>query len=153
MYVLPQPSETEPQIRPEHAVAIDTGVQMQRFALPQVGVPPVHEVPHAPQWAAVLSGVSQPAALVQSPNPLLQDATLQVPVAQLAVAFGCVQATPQPPQLLLVLVAVSHPSVSLVPVEQLAYPAAQADCGTTQPPEPLHETLAPDFRCGSAVQS
>lgn len=63
------------------------------------------------------------------------------------------QAMPHPPQFEFVLVAVSHPSVSLVPVEQLAYPAAQADCGTTQPPEPLQETLAPDFRCGSAVQS
>src|SRR5206468_9737108 len=58
-----------------------------------------------------------------------------------------------PPQFDSVVVAVSHPSVSTEPPEQLAYPAAQADCGTTQPPEPLQVTAAPGFRCGSAVQS
>jgi hypothetical protein len=125
----------------------DAGVPLQ------VGVPSLQVVVHAPQWLTVFSGVSHPGALVQSPNPALQDEMLQLPLAQVAVAFGCVHAIPQPPQLVLVLVGVSQPSVSLVPLEQLAYPAAQADCGTTQPPEPLHCTLAPDFRWGSAVQS
>jgi hypothetical protein len=84
---------------------------------------------------------------------MLQVPTLQVPVAQLAVAFGWLQVTPQPPQLVLVLVGVSQPSVSLVPVEQLANPGAQAVCGTTQPPELLHCTPELAFRCGRVVQS
>lgn len=119
----------------------------------QVGVAPLQLVVHAPQWLAVLSCVSQPAALVQSPNPVLQEAIAQVPVAQVAVAFGWVQAIPQPPQFVFVVVGVSHPSVSVEPLEQFAYPAAQADCGTTQPPEPLHVTAAPGLRWGRAVQS
>lgn len=83
-------------------------------------MPPLQLVVHAPQWLAVLSGVSHPAALVQSPNPLLQEAIAQVPVSQVAVALGWVQAMPQPPQLELVFVAVSHPSVSADPPEQFA---------------------------------
>lgn len=86
----------------------------------QVGVAPPQLVVHAPQWLAVLSAVSHPAAPVQSPNPLLHDAIAQVPLAQVAVALGCVQAIPQPPQLVLVLVAVSQPSVSTEPPEQFA---------------------------------
>jgi hypothetical protein len=69
-----------------------------------------------------------------------------------AVALGSEQAVPHPPQLVLVLVRVSQPSLSLVPPVQFAYPAAHELCGTTQPPEPLHETAAPDFRLASAVQ-
>ena len=45
---------------------------------------------------------------------------MQLPEAQVAVALGSEQAVPQPPQLVLVLVRVSQPSVSLVPPEQFA---------------------------------
>ena len=45
---------------------------------------------------------------------MLHDEMVQVPVAQLAVAFVGLHGTPQPPQLVLVLVCVSQPSVSLV---------------------------------------
>jgi hypothetical protein len=85
-----------------------------------VGVPPPQVVVHAPQWLTVFSGVSHPGALVQSPNPALQDAMPQLPLAQVAVAFGWVHAIPHPPQFEVVLVGVSQPSVSLVPLEQLA---------------------------------
>ncbi|HVY37319.1 MAG TPA: hypothetical protein VHM31_05270 [Polyangia bacterium] len=120
---------------------------------PQSPAPPLQLVVHDPQWLAVLSGVSHPAALLQSPYPLLQDTIEQVPEAHVAVAFGWLQEMPHPPQFESVLVAVSHPSASVAPLEQFAYPAAQADCGTTQPPEPSHVTAAPGFRCGRAVQS
>ena len=73
-----------------------------------------------PQWAGVVSGVSQPAPVVQSPNPVLQEETSQVPLAQLAEAVGRLQVMPHPPQFAFVLVGVSHPSVSAAPVEQLA---------------------------------
>lgn len=108
---------------------------------------------HEPQWLAVLSADSHPGSLVQSPNPLLQETSAQVPVTQLVLAFGWLQVMPQPPQFVFVLVGVSHPSVSTDPVEQFAYPLAHADCGTTQPPDPLQVTAAPALRCGSAVQS
>jgi hypothetical protein len=94
----------------------------------------VHCVAHVPQCAVVLSGVSQPAALVQSPNPSLQEATEHDPVAQLATAFGKLHGTAQPPQFALVLVGVSQPSVSFAAGAQLANPAAHAVAGTTQLP-------------------
>jgi hypothetical protein len=50
------------------------------------------------------------------------------------MAFGKLQATPQPPQFVLLVVGVSQPSVSLSGGAQLANPVAQAVCGTTQFP-------------------
>jgi len=95
--------------------------QVQVAGLPlHVGVAPPQTVVQLPQWLAVLSGVSHPGALVQSPYPALHEPTAQVPVAQVAVALAWLHSTPQPPQLAVVLVAVSQPSVSAVPPEQLA---------------------------------
>lgn len=87
----------------------------------------------------MLSGVSQPAADVQSPKPSLHETSEHDPVEQLATAFKRLHGTPQPPQLVLVLVGVSQPSVSLVGGAQLANPAAQAEAGITQFPA-LHWT-------------
>jgi hypothetical protein len=59
----------------------------------------LHAVPHPPQLASVLSGVSQscPTAL-QCPKPALQLVIAHVPVPQLAVPFITVHAVPHPPQ-------------------------------------------------------
>jgi len=107
-------------IEPPHACTLGDAHVHDAGVPAQVGVAPLQLVVHAPQWAAVLSAVSQPAALVQSPKPLLHPAIAQVPVAQVAVAFGCEHVIPQPPQFEFVLVAVSQPSVSTEPVEQFA---------------------------------
>jgi hypothetical protein len=85
-----------------------------------VGVPPPQTVVHVPQWLAVLSWVSQPGALVQSPQVLSHEAIAHVPLAQVAVACAWVHVIPHPPQLLFVVVAVSQPSVSTAPLEQFA---------------------------------
>ena len=71
---------------------------------------------------------------------MLLQVRWQLPLEQSPVAFVPPHVTPQPPQFVLVLVAVSQPSVSLDEVRQLANPDAHADPGTTQPPELLHET-------------
>jgi hypothetical protein len=79
---------------------------------------------------------------------------MQLPVEQLAVPLvGVVHGMPQPPQLVLVLVCVSQPSTSFEFDEQLAKPGAHADCGTTQPPVLLHETVLVLLMCASTVQS
>ena len=85
-------------------------------------------------------------------KPPTHDSSAQVPVAQLAVAWGTLQGRLQPPQLSRVLMDVSQPSVSSGPTVQLVNPATQADAGITQWP-PEHWTAAPGFRFGSAVQS
>jgi len=72
----------------------------------------VHATPHEPQFVSVFVAVSHPSAEValQSANRALQLPMAHVPVAQLGVAFGRVQATPHAPQSVSVLVAVSQPS-------------------------------------------
>jgi hypothetical protein len=46
----------------------------------------------------------------QLPQGGVHDWTLQVPVAQVVVAFGKPQVSPQPPQFVVVLMLVSQPS-------------------------------------------
>jgi hypothetical protein len=91
-------------------------------------------VAQPPQCCGVLSGVSQPAAVVQSPNPGMHVCT-HVPVEQSAVALGAlVQATPQPPQLVAVLVLVSQPRSPLP--EQCANPTVHDVEGIEHTPAP-----------------
>ena len=70
-----------------------------------------HELPQPPQWfASVRRLVSQPGiAALQSPKPVSHVVTVQVPVAQLSVAFGRLQATLQPAQSVSVRRLRSHP--------------------------------------------
>ena len=90
----------------------------------------LHATPHPPQLAVVLTGVSHPAALVQSAKPGLQ-VCLHAPVAQLAVALvALLHGMLHPPQLVLVVVLVSQPRSALVP--QCAKPVAQELAGTEQ---------------------
>jgi hypothetical protein len=67
--------------------------------------------PQTPQLVVVLSCVSQPLAgfMSQSPKPVLQAPLVQVPVLQLAAAFGKLQATLQAPQSVFVFVGFSQP--------------------------------------------
>jgi hypothetical protein len=85
--------------------------------------------PHDPQFVSVLSGVSHPFASTPSQfaKPALHVPMVQVPLEQSAVAFARMQATPQPPQLVIVRSDVSHPFASTPsqfenPVSQLAMP-------------------------------
>jgi hypothetical protein len=81
-------------------------------------------LPQPAQFEAVPSWVSQPAAALQSANPAAQLLSVQVPVAQLALAFGNEQATPHAPQAPRVRMLVSQPlsgmpSQSLKPASQV----------------------------------
>jgi hypothetical protein len=72
--------------------------------------------PHAPQFAVeVVMLVSQPSVLAptftQSPKPTLQLYEQLVPLQLAVLALVAVQATPQPPQLAMVVVEVSQPLV------------------------------------------
>lgn len=96
-----------------------------------------HTAPHAPQLVTDVSDDSHPGALVQSAKPRLHDTNVHVRVAQLAVAFGSEQATPQPPQFASVLRLVSQPFESIV--SQLPKPAAQVS--VRQPPV-AHDAVA-----------
>jgi hypothetical protein len=70
-------------------------------------VPLVHDapvaqaVPHAPQLATVLSGVSQPLAALPSqfPKPGRHDKTVHAPPAHADAAFGRLHTLPHRPQL------------------------------------------------------
>jgi hypothetical protein len=84
----------------------------------QDGVPLVllHAVPHAPQFDVfVFVFVSHPLAALASqlPNPALHEATAQVPVAHVAVAFASPHTCPHAPQLVSDLSCVSHPFAAL----------------------------------------
>jgi len=84
----------------------------------QLGVPPaeLQAVAQLPQCAVlVVVSVSQPspAEPLQSPKPVLQLVTTQVPVAHVPVPFAGLQAAPQAPQLLEELRAVSQPLAGL----------------------------------------
>jgi hypothetical protein len=85
-----------------------------------------HVTPQPPQLVLVLSALSQPLAILPSqlPQPALHVAIAQLPVAQVAVALVLEQLTPQPPQLVVVLVGVSQPFEALP--SQLAKPALHA---------------------------
>jgi hypothetical protein len=101
----------------------------------------VQATPQPPQCVVVLSDCSQPlvALLSQLPKPPLQVPRLQVPVLQLALAFGRVQATLQPPQWALVLSGCSQVVPSL---SQSALPEGQLDNEQT-PPEQVRASLTP----------
>src|SRR5437879_2715658 len=113
----------------------------------QLPKPPKQEIPHAPaaheavplvceqalpqvpQFATVmLVFVSQPSScllLLQSPNPTLQLPAHE-PAVQATPFMFCVEhSTPQPPQLLVVVVGVSQPSDCLL-LLQSAKPVLQA---------------------------
>src|SRR5579883_1685929 len=88
--------------------------------------------PQPPQLLVVVSAVSQPSVcllLLQSPKPALQ-APLHTSFVQSGVAMLLFEQTsPHPPQLATVVIAVSHPSVCLLPL-QSAKPALQAPVQT-----------------------
>jgi hypothetical protein len=92
----------------------------------------VQASPHDKQFVDVPSCVSQPAcALVQSRKPLLQVVSVQVPVAHDSLAFGRLQATLQPPQLVSVFRGRSQPLPAVL--SQSSQPASQFV--TSQVPE------------------
>src|SRR6185436_7304958 len=75
-----------------------------------------HVTPHAPQFEAVLSGVSQPLRMLpsQSPKPELQVGT-QAPAVHTVGPFALEHPSPHPPQLpTLVCVFVSQPLFALL---------------------------------------
>jgi hypothetical protein len=86
----------------------------------------VQAVAHPPQFASVVSGVSQPFAALASqlPKPELQVPMAQVPDAQLALALARVQVVPQPPQFETVVSGASQPFAALA--SQLPKPGLQA---------------------------
>jgi hypothetical protein len=80
-----------------------------------------------PQFEVVDRLVSQPsdATPLQFPYPAAHAPKVHDPVAQLApVAFAGLQATPQPPQFVVVVRTVSHPFDTTA--SQLPHPAAHA---------------------------
>jgi hypothetical protein len=105
----------------EHMPNVQTPVE-------QVSVAPgkSQSSPHAPQFASVLSGVSQPSAAdpLQLPNPGSHIAIAQPPATHMPDAFAGSQNTPHPPQFASdVRVSISQPleatpSQSAKPVEQ-----------------------------------
>ena len=90
--------------------------------------------PQAPQLVTEYSEASQPSAEtpLQSPYPGLQEATAQVPVAQLVVALGRVQDTPHTAQFVVVRRLVSQPS----PVTPLQLPNPTVQEEIVHVPEP-----------------
>jgi len=87
----------------------------------------VQPTPQAVQLVAVPSGVSQPAALVQSANPEEQAPWLQLTVepasVQVAAAFGKEHGVPQLPQSVSVTTLRSQPLSGLL--SQLLKPGLQ----------------------------
>jgi hypothetical protein len=69
----------------------------------------VQALPHAAQFVAVPSAVSQPVAAVQSAKPALQPTSVQLPLLQDAVAFARMQALPHVPQSVSVVKLRSQP--------------------------------------------
>jgi hypothetical protein len=99
----------------------------------------VHDSPQLRQFDVVPFVVSQPAWLVQSKNPALHAETLQVPVAQVEVAFGKLHVTPQSPQFVSVCRSVSQPLPALP--SQLLYPLAQLGLHAKFGEVPAHEVV------------
>jgi hypothetical protein len=101
---------------------------------------PPHTVPHTPQLLKLVCVlVSQPLAALPSQfaQPVLHAAISQVPVAQVAVAWARSHGTPQPPQFVKEVSAVSHP-LALLP-SQLPVPVAQG----VQPHTPAVQLAVP----------
>jgi hypothetical protein len=101
-------------------------VKLQPVLVLQAAVPWafVHDSPQLRQFAVVPAVVSQPAWLVQSKKPVLQDETTQLPVAHDETAFGRLQVAPQSPQFVSVRTSVSQPFATLP--SQLLKPVAHA---------------------------
>src|SRR5579883_1008055 len=101
-----------------------------------------HTVPHAPQsLTVVIRLVSHPSIcllLLQSPQPELQTPPHTPPAHVGTPMLLFEQTMPQPPQLLVVVIAVSQPSVCLL-LLQSPNPELQVPLHT--PPEP-HVTVA-----------
>jgi hypothetical protein len=89
------------------SVHVPLGQLSAAFARSQVA-------PHEPQFASVASEASQPFVSLPSqlPKPPLHDATAQVPVVHVAVAFGRLHAAPHAPQFASVRSDVSQPFAS-----------------------------------------
>jgi hypothetical protein len=104
-----QPLETTPS-QFAHPVSHAT-IWQEPVAQAEIAFGSTHGAPHAPQFPRVLSGVSQPLPSTPSqfPNPVLQDAIWQAPLAQVEVALARVHVVPHPPQLASVVSDVSHP--------------------------------------------
>ena len=68
----------------------------------------VQALPQRPQLVEVSSGVSQPAWLVQSPNPALHAPITHCPFTQEASALGKLHTIPQVPQLFLSVLVSTH---------------------------------------------
>ncbi len=108
-------------------------------------------IPQVPQFVRLVSEVSQPSAAtpLQSPKPGAHAPSVHVPDEQLSAAFGRLHETPQPPQFVRVLSAVSQPVLSMpsqfpapllheriaqLPVAHVAVAPAREQ-GTSHPPQ------------------
>lgn len=107
--------------QPSAAVTLQSAKPASHEAIAHVPVAQVsvargseHAMPQAPQLVTVRSEVSHPfvGSPSQSSQPASHAATAHVPVAQVAVAFGKEQATPQPPQCVVVVRGCSQPVAS-----------------------------------------
>ena len=105
------------------------GLQLRSSQVPveqlEAALARLQEVPHAPQLARVVIGVSQPleSSESQSEKPALQLVISHAPVSQLSDALARSHRTPHAPQLVRVVSAVSQPLTSTP--SQLAKPASQ----------------------------
>jgi hypothetical protein len=110
------------------------------------GVPPEHARPHAPQFIAVLSGVSQPLVALPSQlaKPALHDATTQPPAEHPATALGSEQDRPQEPQF------PTSVLVSTQDIPQRVWPAPQPL--EHMPVMALHTGVAPEHARPHAPQ-
>jgi hypothetical protein len=104
-----QPSAVEPSQSAKPALHAATHPVAPHDAV--ACAPAVHTVPHARQFDVVVMSVSQPSATppLQSPNPAAHDPMAHVPVPHAPVACAGAQATPHPPQSVVVVVGVSQP--------------------------------------------
>jgi hypothetical protein len=127
LHGMPQPPQSVVVVvgvsHPLVNIAVQCAKPALQFAIAHVPVAQVsmefaydpHATPQTPQLVSVVSGVSQPLLVMpsQSPYPALQVAMPHAPDAHVAVAFASgPHGTPQPPQLLVVLSAVSQPFVT-----------------------------------------
>lgn len=158
LQLLPQPPQFVPGSRtgspPHHqaqrpviGVHADVGPPQRAWPLGQFTVPQVplvhawplpHATLHPPQLAVVLSWVSQPLAVVQSPKPVLQAPIVHTPVLlHVAAALAKLHAMLQPPQSVSVVVERSQPLPGRP--SQSAKPALHA---VMLQPEPVHVAMA-----------
>ncbi len=89
---------------------------------------------------------ASPGSLSQSAQPGLQDATAQVPLAHVAVAFGIEHVTPHAPQFVNVVVDVSQPLFGLPsqsPHPELQTGTHRPDGQLVVPFEFVHDTPHP----------